>query len=35
LRAEYARTIEPARAIAAETLNLDRKLSALVNQAFA
>ena len=31
---EYTRTIEPARALAAETLNLERTLSDLVNQAF-
>ena len=35
LRAEYTRTIEPARALAAETLNLERTLSDLVNQAYA
>jgi len=35
LRAEYTRTIEPARALAAETLKLERTLSALVNQAYA
>jgi hypothetical protein len=34
LRAEYIRTIEPARARAAETLNLERRLSDLVNQAY-
>jgi hypothetical protein len=34
LRAEYTRTIEPARALAAETLKLERTLSALVNQAY-
>jgi hypothetical protein len=28
LRDEYARTIEPARALATETLNLERKLKA-------
>jgi hypothetical protein len=33
LRDEYTRTIEPARALAAETLNLERTLSDLVNQA--
>jgi hypothetical protein len=33
LRAEYTRTIAPARARAAETLNLERTLSDLVNQA--
>ena len=31
---EYARRIEPARALAAETLNLERTLSNLVNQAY-
>jgi len=35
LRAEHTRTIEPARALAAETLNLERTLSDLVNQAYA
>jgi hypothetical protein len=35
LRAEYTRTIEPARTLAAETLNLERTLSDLVNQAYA
>ena len=35
LRAEYTRTIDPARALAAETLNLERTLSDLVNQAYA
>jgi hypothetical protein len=35
LRDEYTRTIEPARALAAETLTLERTLSALVNQAYA
>jgi hypothetical protein len=35
LRAEYTRTIEPARALAAETLTLERTLSDLVNQAYA
>ena len=34
LRAEYTRTIEPARALVAETLNLERTLSDLVNQAY-
>jgi hypothetical protein len=34
LRAEYTRTIEPARARAAETLTLERTLSDLVNQAY-
>ena len=33
LRDEYTRTIEPARALAAETLTLERTLSDLVNQA--
>jgi hypothetical protein len=33
LRAEYTRTIEPARALADETLKLERTLSDLVNQA--
>ena len=31
LRDEYTRTIEPARALAAETLTLERTLSDLVN----
>src|ERR1035438_2671250 len=35
LREEYTRTIAPARALAAETLNLERTLSDLVNQAYA
>jgi hypothetical protein len=35
LRDEYTRTIEPARALAAETLDLERTLSDLVNQAYA
>ena len=35
LRDEYTRTIEPARALATETLNLGRTLSDLVNQAYA
>ena len=35
LRDEYLRTIEPARALAAETLNLERTLSDLVNQGYA
>src|ERR1035441_10944866 len=35
LRAEYTRTIDPARAHAAEILNLERTLSDLVNQAYA
>ena len=34
LRAEYTRTIDPARALAAETLTLERTLSDLVNQAY-
>ncbi len=34
LRAEYTRTIEPTRALAAETLKLERTLSDLVNQAY-
>ncbi len=34
LREEYTRTIEPARAFAAETLKLECALSDLVNQAF-
>ena len=34
MRAEYIRTIEPARALAAETLTLERTLSDLVNQAY-
>ena len=34
LRAEYTRTIELARALAAETLKLERALSGLVNQAY-
>jgi hypothetical protein len=34
LRDEYTRTIEPARAIAEEALNLERILSDLVNQAY-
>ena len=34
LRDEYTRTIEPARALAAETLTLERTLSDLVNQAY-
>jgi hypothetical protein len=33
LRDEYTRSIEPARALAAETLTLERTLSDLVNQA--
>src|ERR1039458_2449395 len=35
LRDEYIRTLEPARALAAETLTLERTLSDLVNQAYA
>ena len=35
LQDEYTRTIEPARAFAAETLKLERTLSDLVNQAYA
>ena len=35
MREEYTRTIAPARALAAETLNLKRTLSDLVNQAYA
>ncbi len=34
LRDEYTRTIEPARALAAETLQLERTLSDLVNKAY-
>jgi diketogulonate reductase-like aldo/keto reductase len=34
LRDEYTRTIAPARALATETLNLERTLSDLVNQAY-
>jgi hypothetical protein len=34
-RDEYTRAIEPARALAAETLTLERTLSDLVNQAYA
>ena len=34
LRDEHTRTIEPARALAAETLTLERTLSGLVNQAY-
>jgi hypothetical protein len=34
LRDEYTRTIEPTRALAAETLDLERTLSDLVNQAY-
>jgi hypothetical protein len=35
LRDEYTRTIDPARALAAETLKLERTLSDLVNRAYA
>jgi hypothetical protein len=35
VRDEYTRTIEPARALAAATLQLERTLSDLVNQAYA
>jgi hypothetical protein len=35
LRDEYIRTLEPARALAAETLTLERTLSDRVNQAYA
>ena len=35
LREEYTRSIEPARALATETLTLERTLSDLVNQAYA
>ena len=35
MRAEYIRTLAPARTLAAETLNLERALSDLVNQAYA
>ncbi len=35
LRDEYIRTIEPSRALAAETLTLERALGDLVNQAYA
>jgi hypothetical protein len=35
LRAEYSLTIEPARALATETLSLERTLSDLVNHAYA
>jgi hypothetical protein len=34
-RKEYTRTLEPARALAAETLTPERTLSDLVNQAYA
>jgi hypothetical protein len=35
LRGEYTRSIEPARALAAETMKLERTLSDIVNQAYA
>jgi len=35
LEDEYSRTIDPARAVAAKTLTLERTLSDLVNQAYA
>jgi hypothetical protein len=35
LREEYTRSIEPARALATETLKLERTLSDFVNQAYA
>ena len=35
MRDEYTRTIEPSRALAAETLTLERTLRDLVNQAYA
>ena len=35
MRDEYTRTIEPALALAVETLKLERTLSDLVNQAYA
>lgn len=34
LRDEYARTIEPARQLAAEALTLEHKVSDLVNEAY-
>ena len=34
MRAEYTRSIEPARTLAAETLSLERTLSNLANQAY-
>ena len=34
MRDEYTRTIEPARALAAETLTLERTLSDLINQTY-
>jgi hypothetical protein len=34
LRAEYARSIEPARALAAEALSLEIQVSDLVNEAY-
>jgi hypothetical protein len=35
LREEYTRTIAPARALATETMKLERTLSDIVNQAYA
>ena len=35
MRADYTRTIEPARALTAESLRMERPLSDLVNQAYA
>ena len=34
LRAEYTNSIDPARTLAAETLQLERTLSDLINQAY-
>jgi len=34
VRAEYAHSIEPARALAAEALNLESQISNLVNEAY-
>jgi len=34
LREEYARSIDPARALAAEALNLENEVSNLVNEAY-
>jgi hypothetical protein len=34
LRDDYARTLDPSRALAAETLTVERTLSDLVNQAY-
>ncbi|MGO8928168.1 MAG: hypothetical protein ACLQU3_14955 [Limisphaerales bacterium] len=34
MRDEYTRTVEPTRALATETLKLERTLSDLVNQAY-